>query len=143
LRDKGQIEYDWDQAWTRAVPDQSGIIDWTKRVMKFRAGIARDYLVYGRMLRPWPVSGATEHDSGWGREPLVESATWQAQDGRIGIVLANYGNLPESPRVELEGGGTKKLTMDLDGHKTVRNEDLPSAVDVQMPPRSLCLIELK
>ena len=23
LRDKGLIEYDWDQAWTRAIPDQS------------------------------------------------------------------------------------------------------------------------
>ena len=24
LRDKGQVEYDWDQTWTRAVPDQAG-----------------------------------------------------------------------------------------------------------------------
>ena len=23
LRDKGLIEYDWDQAWTRAIPDQA------------------------------------------------------------------------------------------------------------------------
>jgi len=111
--------------------------------MKFRAGIARDYLVYGRMLRPWPVSGVTEHDLGWGPEPLVESATWQAHDGRIAVVLANYGNLPESPRVELERRETKQLTMNLDGRQTLRDVELPSAVDVQMPPRSLCLIELR
>ena len=52
LRDKGLVEYDWDQTWTRAIPDQAAFIDWTKRVSHFRAGVARDYLVYGRMLRP-------------------------------------------------------------------------------------------
>jgi hypothetical protein len=143
LRDKGQIEYDWDQSWTRAVPDQAAIIDWTKRITNFRAEIARDYLVYGHMLRPWTVRGVTERDFGWGKERLVQSATWQAQDGRTGVVLANYANLPESPRVELEGRGTKRLTMNLDGQKTERDVELPNAIDVQMQPRSLCLIELK
>jgi len=144
LRDRGQIEYDWDQSWTRAVPDQAGILEWTKRITKFRAGIARDYLVYGRMLRSWKVSGVTERDFGWfGKEPLVQSATWRAQDGRTAVVLANFGNLPESPRVELEGQGTKRLKMDLDGQKTERDAELPSAVNVKMEPRSLCLIELK
>ena len=93
LRDKGLVEYDWDQTWNRAVPDQAAFIDWTKRVSHFRAGIARDYLVYGRMLRPWKVSGVTQRDFGWGKEPLVQSATWQAQDGRVGVVLVNYFQL--------------------------------------------------
>jgi hypothetical protein len=31
LRDRGLIEYDWDQTWTRAVPDQAAIIDGAKR----------------------------------------------------------------------------------------------------------------
>jgi hypothetical protein len=144
LRDKGQIEYDWDQSWTRAVPDQAGILDWTRRITKFRAGIGRDYLVYGRMLRPWKVSGVTERDYGWfGKEPLVQSATWRAQDGRNAVVLANFADLEESPRVELEGRGTKRLIMDLDGEKTERDVELPSTLDVKMQPRSLCLVELK
>jgi hypothetical protein len=144
LRDKGQIEYDWDQPWTRAVPDQAGILDWTRRITKFRTSIARDYLVYGRMLRPWKVSGVTERDYGWfGKEPVVQSATWQAQDGRTAVVLANYGDLEESPRVELEGRGTRRLIVDLDGRKTESDVELPSALDVKMQPRSLCLIELK
>ena len=65
LRDKGLIAYDWDQAWTRAIPDQSAILDWAKRINHFRAGVARDYLVYGRMLRPWAVSNVTRRDFGW------------------------------------------------------------------------------
>jgi len=143
LRDKGLIEYDWDQTWTRAIPDQAAILDWAKRINHFRAGVARDYLVYGRMLRPWTVSGVTERDFGWGKERLVQSATWQAPDGRIGVVLANYADLPESPRVELEAQGSKKLVLYIGDRKEERDVELPSVVDIQMEPRSLCLIELQ
>jgi hypothetical protein len=143
LRDKGLIAYDWDQAWTRAIPDQGAILDWAKRTNKFRNGIARDYLVYGRMLRPWTVSNVTLRDFGLGKEPLVPSATWQAADGRIGIVLANCADQGESPRVELRGQGKKKLALYIDGEQSERNVQLPSVIDVEMQPRSLALIEVK
>jgi hypothetical protein len=143
LRDKGLIEYDWDQVWTRAIPDQRAIIDWAKRNNQFRAGIARDFLVFGRMLRPCRVSNVTERDFGWGKEPLVQSATWQAPDGRIGIVLANCADLGETPRVELEGQGTKQLALYIDGQQTERSLQLPDVLDINMQPRSLCLIEVK
>ena len=94
------------------------------------------------MLRPWQVSNVTLHDLGWGKEPLVQSATWQAQDGRIGVVLANYADLGESPRVELEGHGTRKSSLYIDGKQTERNLELPSVIEMGMLPRSLSLIEL-
>ena len=109
LRDKGQIHYDWDQPWTRAVPDRAAALDWANRANHLRAGVAHDFLIYGRMLRPGKVSGVSERDFGWGEEPAVESGTWQAADGRIGVVLAYYANLRESPRVELEGQVSKRL----------------------------------
>jgi Domain of unknown function (DUF6259) len=143
LRDKGLIEYDWDQAWTRAIPDQGAILDWAKRSNHFRAGIARDYLVFGRMLRPWTVSNVTGRDFGWGKEPLVQSATWQAADGRIGVVLANCADLGEFPRVELRGQGNKTLALNIDGQQSERNVLLPNVIDVEMQPRSLSLIEVK
>jgi hypothetical protein len=143
LRDKGRIEYDWDQTWTRAVPDQGAILDWARRINHFRAAIAHDYLVFGRMLRPWTVSGVGERDFGWGKEPLVQSATWQAPSGRIAVVLANYADLPESPRVELEGQGSRKLLLNIDDRKEVRDVQLPGVVDITMQPRSLCLLELQ
>ena len=143
LRDKGLIEYDWDQPWTRAVPDQTAILDWAKRINQFRSGIARDYLVYGRMLRPWKVDNVTERDFGWGKEPLVQSATWQAPDGRIGVVLANCADLGESPRVELEGHGNKKLSLYIDGQHKEHDVELPSVIALDMLPRSLTMIEVK
>ena len=143
LRDKGLIEYDWDQAWARAIPDQPAILDWAKRTNHFRAGIARDFLVYGRMLRPWTVGNVTLRDFGWGKEPLVQSATWQAADGRIGVVLANCADLGESPRVELRGQGNKTLALNIDGQQSERTAQLPTVIDVEMQPRSVGLIEVK
>jgi len=143
LRDKGLLEYDWDQGWTRAVPDQAAILDWAKRSNRFRSGIARDFLVLGRMLRPWPVSNVTLRDFGWDREPLVPSATWQAPDGRIGIVLANCADQGEVPRIDLLGEGTKSLALTIDGEPSQRTEQLPAVIDLEMQPRSLALIEVK
>lgn len=142
LRDGGRIEYDWDQLWTRALPDQASILDWAKRTNQFRRGIAKHYLIYGRMLRPFRVSNVTLRDFGWGAEPLLQSATWQAQNGRIGIVLVNSGDLGESPRVELEGQGNKNLNLWIDGQQSQQSAHLPSVVDLEMQPRSLCLIEV-
>jgi hypothetical protein len=142
LREKGLIAYDWDQTWSRAIPDQNAILDWTKRLNAFRAGIASDYLIYGRMLRPWKVTNVTERDFGWGKEPLAPSATWQAPDGRIGVVLANYSDLGESPRVELQGSGSKKVRLHIDAVKTERVVQLPTVIDVDLEPRSICLIEV-
>lgn len=142
FREKGLIAYDWDQTWSRAIPDQAAVMDWTRRLNQFRASIARDYLIYGRMLRPWTVANVTERDMGWGKEPLVSSATWQAADGRIGVVLINFADLGEAPQVELQGAGTKNVVLHLDGEKTERSMKLPAMIDIEMEPRSIGLIEL-
>ena len=141
LRDQGRIEYDWDQPWSRAIPDQTAIIDWAKRLNQLRSGIGRDYLVYGKMLRPWKVSNLTERDFGWGKEPLVQSATWQAPDGRIGVVLANCSDLGESPRVQLEGSA-KKMSLYIDGERKEEKVEAPGILELDMLPRSLILIEV-
>lgn len=142
LRDKGLIEYDWDFLWARAVPDQATVLDWTKRANQLRAGVAKDFLIWGRMLRPYRVNSITHQDFGWGKEPLVQSATWKAPDGRIGVVLANCTDLGETPQVELPGEGSKKLTLHIDGKRTDRTVQLPAVVDIEMTPLSLCLVEL-
>jgi hypothetical protein len=89
------------------------------------------------------VSGVTLRDFGWGKEPLVQSATWHAPDGRVGVVLANYADLPETPRVELEGEGSKTLVLYTGEQKKRMDVDLLSVLDVPMEPRSLVLIEVK
>jgi hypothetical protein len=142
LRDKGRIEYDWDQPWERSVPDQQAISDWTARATRLRNGIGRDYLIYGRMLPPWSVTNITKRDFGYGKEPLVQSGTWKAPDGRIGVVLANYADSYQSPRVTLEGQGKKKIVIHNDDQIQTLDIELPSVIDIKMPARSVGLIEI-
>jgi hypothetical protein len=80
--------------------------------------------------------------SATGRRNLA-GATWQAQDGHIGVVLANYADLGESPRVAVRGQGNKRLVFYMDRDTKERNVELPSVIDPKMEPRSLGLIELK
>lgn len=142
LRDKGLVGYDWNQLWNRAIPDQQAILDWTKRATKFRNGIGRDYLIFGRMLRPWQVNNVIARDFGYGKEPLVQSGTWEAPDKRTAVVLANYANSDQSPRVALEGRGKKKIIIYNDDKIQRLEIDLPSVIDVKMSPRSLGLVEV-
>jgi hypothetical protein len=142
LRDKGQIEFDWNQLWVRNIPGQQGILDWARRATELRNGVGKDFLIYGRMLPPWSVTNVRKRDFGYGKEPLVQSATWKASDGRIGVALANYANSEESPRVTLEGSGRKKVTIYNDGKVEIMELDLPTIVDLKMTARSLCLVEV-
>lgn len=143
LREKGLIAYDWDKVWDPlTIPDQNVILDWAKRVTHFRTGVGRDYLVFGKMLMPWNVTNV-ETQVGYGKEPFVESATWQAQDGNIGVVLANYTDAKTSPRVELEGHGKKKVVIHVDDKSYSLEVSLPYVIDIELPPRSLGLIEVE
>ncbi len=142
LRDKGRIGFDWNDRWTRAVPDQTANLDWGKRVNRFRSGIARDYLIFGKMLRPWKVDNVVKRDFGWGQEPMVQSATWQAPDGRVGTVVANCADMPGYPQVTVEGKGSRKVTVYLDGEREEKKMMLPAVVNLEMQPRALGLIEV-
>jgi hypothetical protein len=57
-------------------------------------------------------------------------------------VLANFADLGESPRVELQGQGSKKLSIFIDGQQSERTVELPAVIDLTMLPRSLALLEV-
>jgi hypothetical protein len=78
----------------------------------------------------------------WGKEPLVQSATGLAPDGRAGILLANCTDQGESPRVELRGQGNKWIRLYIDGQSSEKSAQLPIAIDIDRQPRSLSLIEV-
>lgn len=142
MRDKGQVSFEWNHIWDRAIPDQQGITDWAARATKLRNEVGRDYLIYGRMLPPWSVTNVTKRDYGYGKEPLVQSGTWKAPDGRIGVVLANYGDSQQAPRITLEGKGKKKVIIHNDGQVQTLELELPTYLDIRMPTRSVGLIEI-
>lgn len=143
LRNKGQIAFEWNHIWDRAIPDQKAILDWAKRATHFRTGAARDFLVFGQMQRPWNIKGVPARDYGYGPEPLVQSATWKAPDGRMGVTLANYSDVKEGLSVELPGDGAKKIVIHIDDKSETREVNLPYIVNLELPSRSFGLVEIK
>lgn len=143
LREKGLINFEWDNLWDRAIPDQVGILDWAKRATKFRNGKARDFLMFGQMQQPFHVTGMQTRDYGYGPEPLVQNETWKSQDGRAAVALANYANNIQKLKVEIRGIGEKRLEITIDDKTENRTVTLPYILDLQLPTRSFALVELK
>jgi hypothetical protein len=82
--------------WEPQVGSNEDALQILKAAITLRRGKGKDFLVYGRMLRPAKVQkikiiqwqeGDNEHQI-----PAVFHAAWQAPDGRIGVVLANWTN---------------------------------------------------
>lgn len=64
------------------------------RVTVLRRGSGKDFLVYGRILKPAGISGIKIIEWAFsGRSnkiPEVFHSAWQAPDGRFGIIMANW-----------------------------------------------------
>jgi hypothetical protein len=80
--------------WKPQVGDNDDALSMLRSATVLRRGVAKDFLVYGRMLSPaqvenieimrWQYGG---HDH---QIPSVFHAAWKAPDGRFGVVLANW-----------------------------------------------------
>jgi hypothetical protein len=80
--------------WQPVVGDPDKGLAMIRSVTALRRGPGKDFLVFGRMLRPagvediplieWKQDGVTQ------RVPAVFHSAWQAPDGRTGVVLANW-----------------------------------------------------
>ncbi|MEK6902380.1 MAG: DUF6259 domain-containing protein [archaeon] len=102
--------------------------DFLKHLIKVRKSAAKEYLIYGQLLRPLPVFGGetpyTFKDVyGAGNNytidvPNVLSSVWEASDGSVGIVLINPTNtdrtitVPFNPSAYGVNGTYTELNMD-------------------------------
>jgi len=80
--------------WEPRVGSNDDALEMIRTVTALRRGPGRDFLVFGRMLAPSPVTGIEivrwEHERKVREVPAVFHAAWQAPDRRFGIVLANW-----------------------------------------------------
>ncbi len=90
--------------WQPRVGNDADGLEMIRTVAALRRGPGGDFLVFGRMQKPgrlrevrrmrWRFE-AREHDL-----PAVFHALWQAPDGRLGIVLANWTDESQAVTVE-------------------------------------------
>jgi hypothetical protein len=85
--------------WQPKVENGANAFEMIRTVTALRRGPGKDYLVFGRMLRPAEINGIQLRS--WtsnGRDfniPAVFHAAWQAPDGKLAVVLANWTDEPQ------------------------------------------------
>jgi hypothetical protein len=79
--------------WEPKVGNNANALEMMRVATALRRGAGRDFLVYGRMMRPAEVATTTcewEHNGKHHTVPAVAHCAWQAPDGRHGVALANW-----------------------------------------------------
>ena len=80
--------------WEPKVGNDDDALEMIRTVTALRRGPGRDFLVFGRMLAPAQVEGIEtmrwHSDAGEHRIPSVFHSAWEAPDGRLGVVIANW-----------------------------------------------------
>jgi hypothetical protein len=111
-----------------------------------RRGKAKEYLVFGRMLRPAEIAGIKSVH--WESDGLVRNiaavlhSAWQTPEGRFGIVLANWTNETQTVSISDARLG-KQITVSLSAQdvKTRARQANTEKVPVSLPPLSCVLVE--
>jgi hypothetical protein len=133
-------------SWDTPAGDQEAILTLLRRAIGMRRGSGRDFLVFGRLLRPYPVHDI-EHLS-WSTErglttmPAVMHACWKAPDGRTAIALANWTKEEQVVRlgVSSEGLSPRRYHLRGDAARTVEL-DGTATPPLVLPPLGVALVE--
>ena len=110
-----------------------------------RRGPAKGWLVYGRMLTPARVEGIQtlrwQHS---GRDHQIEAvfhSAWQAPDGRLALVLANWTQVTQEVRVADPRLGTR-VTQHTSAKQLAKQSRVPrnGSLAVNLPPLGAVLL---
>lgn len=109
LKDKGKMHWEWGMSWDEPAPDQESVTRLIGSLNPWRKGVAKPYLVYGRMQKPYSITGDYEIPmiTTQGAKLYFRSiftSKW-TNGGKTAQVLVNYTTKPQEITVN-----TKELT---------------------------------
>ena len=144
IRDDGEMIWDWGGSWTDPGPDRSQTIQLIRNLNSWRQGIGKEWLIYGRMLKPLPVEGTriipiiTRQG---GREIPFESVftcNWQLADGRKAQLLVNY--LPEKQTVKVDASACKNVHIHLTPGHAAGDAVASGKIEIAIEPLSAVMV---
>ena len=101
-------------SWERQAPDQESVIKLIANLNPWRRGVAKDYLVFGRMQKPYPVTGDYEIPMITTKDAKlyfrsIFTSKW-THGGKTAQILVNYTNKPQTVTVNCkEIAGSKAV----------------------------------
>jgi hypothetical protein len=146
LLDKNTVNW---ACWEPKVENSENALKMIRAVTALRRGPGKDYLVYGRMLRPAEVGGIPTVEWTFGgrnnRIPAVFHACWQAPDGSVGVVLANWTTASQTISIRHAGlqSETAELSVHIAGRElhSSRIQAASGEMILTLPPISCALLE--
>ena len=142
--------------WDYEVDPDYATLTLMRNITAAQRGFARDYLVYGEMLRPthlecqvtpielYKHAQFADRPVNLGAEPVpsVFHSVWKKQQGRVGYVLANWTADPQSVTLELTRPAGE-LDFVVDGKRTriAAEGNASETVKVTVEPRNVILLE--
>jgi hypothetical protein len=142
LKGDGQIIWDWGCPWEAPVPNQEEATELIKNLTAWRKGVAKDFLVYGKMQKPLPFSGASDlpmltKESAYSIPfKSVFTSHWELSDGKHGQIFVNY--LPQTQEITLETGDLQHLKI----HQTPKDtgKEVTGNIRLIIPPLNAILL---
>lgn len=144
IRGNGDMIWDWGTDWEAETPNQENISRLVKNLNGWRNGAGKDYLVYGRMMKPLMFEGATNIPmiTRTGKRnidfPSVLTSNWESGHGSRSQIFVNY--MPYEQKIKLDIDGVKNVRIfrsssDTEGEMVRVNE-----LEVSINPLSAVMV---
>ncbi len=105
LNGRGELFWDWGTVWETKGPHQTTLIRLVQRLLRLRKGLAREYLLFGKMIRPisYQTGGVfrlVRKDDTVVEYPEVLSSAWEGEDGRRVQLFVNFTDSDKTVTLE-------------------------------------------
>lgn len=148
LVDHGDIGFGWNVEWYKDKPDQETTINLVKNLNEFRRGVGKEYLVFGRLEKPYEVSGGYEIplERPWGGKLSFNSfytTKWKSDKKKDGQVIANYTEKSQQLTLHCNDMKNQQVIIKTNNNKTgeKRKIDKEGKLTFEVPGLSALLIE--
>ena len=138
LRGNGEMIWDWGTRWEEDTPNQEQIVTLVKNLNKWRLCEGKEYLVYGRMMKPLPFDGAVDIPmiTKPGRRnisfPSVFTSNWLSGKGNRSQFFVNY--MPYEQEITLNLNGIKDVKIYREASDTKGESVTGKAVKLNISP---------
>lgn len=145
INQDGDIVWSWGERDFSLLPERKPIMEFIKSATAYRRGVGKEYLLYGKMIKPLSVKCESVPMYKPGSEKYVEypsvlTSAWQADDGTKAQFFASYRKQDEKITIDLSGYNGAEL---LDENGNIILELCASMCEITIPAHSVRMLSLK
>lgn len=148
LKADGQLHWEWSsRSWDEPGPHHASVALLLRRLNAWRCGAAKEYLVYGRMLKPYLLEGTynvpmVRRDGDDMPQPSLFTSRWQV-DGKVSQVVVNYTPGTQTCSLvcpDLKGRSVRVVT-DARGVSVIRTVNADGRLGQDIPGFGVVMVE--